>query len=437
METKRFFKYALGVIFVIVLVGVMLKNMVNSSTYKNCAPKQIMTIANPPTGKATPNIKNVDVYMDFSGSMRGYVDFSTPEGKATMIPIVCKAMTKLDDLYGIESRARCENKSYNQKGCEDALSNRKIFNEHVTLLDKMIEKSCDNLSDSSIAIIVSDMILSYGRSKLIQEKDTFYNQHHLQGLGSKIFNQATKLKQKSMHIVILQFLSDYNGKWYCNFTENLQQPIQCRNEILRNRPFYVMIIGSKANVIDIMEKNVFSVSEKPQHIYSTISSSFTSTSPSYTFESESVDWTFLEGENDSTDIVCFSLEGQNLDDEQSKITIAYDPKNIVAPSYVNQELIVEADSNIFNKYLLDQRSGKINMTLQAYNKLGDENLTTIQIVSSNRWVEESDLDDDVKISINDLSGKTWGLKTLVDNISSAYAVENQTPIAKINILLTK
>lgn len=444
MDKQKLIKYSLAIIFACVILAIMLKNCKGCSNIES-APNQFMTAANQDRTSGNSHLKKVDVYMDFSGSMRGYLDFGNQgdDGDAVMTSVVSKAMTKMNAIYDIESQAHCGGMTYNQQKCLKALRDKSIYNQNTTLLDKMIDTSCVNLSDSSVVVIVSDMILSYGRRKLLAEQDTFYNKHSKSGLGDAIYATATRLKKEGKEIAILQFLSDYNAKYYCNYTENLK-PVCFKGEILKKRPFYVMLIGSEANIIDILAKGIFNIAQKPAHIYSTIQFNLTNESSKWGLSSRSKDWLFIEGPDEiegkpnESNLLCYSLQGQDLDNDASTLTFSFSSLKNKIPVFLNQELTTDYNHNIFDDVaFVDDEYKELTLKMRPYSKLSATENTTIRIVTTYDWVTNDSMDDDVNVSSSEMEGKTWGIETLVDNISKAYETPNLASIAEINIVLTK
>lgn len=194
------------------------------------------------------SLKDVTLYLDNSFSMKGYVDFASlgqdgKDAKASMIGTISNFFDKVYKTFNIEPVCQCGGKPYNRNEFLSGMSNFSIFSGQVTELDVMINDICSATSDSGVAVLATDLILSYGKPKLKDEKDTFFNRHHLEELGASVHKAMSNVKKKGFDVLVLQYYSDFNGKYYCNYTENLQPSQFGENKLMKNRPFYLIAIG--------------------------------------------------------------------------------------------------------------------------------------------------------------------------------------------------
>ena len=213
---KKILWIPIGLILTGVLINTWLPEEEAGSKFEALIPKH-------ENAEKCKDLKNLEMHIDFSGSMKGFIDFSnTPHSFSAQNIFVSTTTTLLDKVeseYSIKTQSFCGGKSYSKDVFRGKLEDKSIFNEGTTLLHNTISQLSQKANDSTVIAIATDMILSYGKAKIIAEKDTFYNKHNLDGLSAAVYGAMTNLKSKKLDIVIAQYLSDFNGKYYYNYTE--------------------------------------------------------------------------------------------------------------------------------------------------------------------------------------------------------------------------
>jgi len=205
---------------------------------------QLEIIPSVPAKNVASKIDSVDIYLDCSGSMRGYVVFSSNDAvraNQAFKDIVPLLTNNLLNQFGNVSVYRvtdgAETKEPSITGFFSRLTTGQIFGGQTTELDEMITKIINKHNNSKVSILVTDGVLSFGPSLL--RNDRMYNIKNKAILKSNTHNAM--LKNASLSISIVKYLSDFNGDHY--FT--CKEEVEYKGELLKNRPFYLLIIGKK------------------------------------------------------------------------------------------------------------------------------------------------------------------------------------------------
>ena len=376
-------------------------------------------------------VDSVVIYFDHSGSMKGFVDFAgLPSGKSSIVGVLGNMMDNFFDKYHAEVVCFCGEKSYTRQQFLNGMENASIFNGQTTELHKMIREISEKTDEKMISVIATDMVLSYGKPELINQKDTFYNRHQLDNLGAQIHNAMTSCKKKGLDVLVLQYVSSYNGLYYCNFTENLK-PNLYRGEIMKDRPFYLMVLGNKNKLKSLMAKHCFN---KPRHIYASfpMDSSVAEQDYNVAIKDGSVSW--LVGDVSNMEQPGSISTTADFGDAMSQIELTC--KRFEIPGYVstdvNGQLTVTWDESCIDsvRELTDSPNEmKLVVTLKPYNQLATTEGVWVRLNSDVSWVNNSSTDDDTKG--DSLEGKTWGLNTVISNINKAFRGESESEPEKV------
>ncbi|MBE0573863.1 VWA domain-containing protein [Candidatus Dojkabacteria bacterium] len=210
-----------------------------------------------PSQTAASTIDAVDIYVDCSGSMKGYVLFTAQDAitanQAFKIIVPTFANNVLGrfgnepDIYKIKDSR--ETKVPLTSFIED-LNSGEIFGgaatELHTIIPKIIAKQQYD-SINKVYVLITDGVLSYG-PKLVNDDNRMYNisnKNTLQGLLHTALNTDTTLS-----LTVVKYLSDFNG----NFYYTSQERVDYGGQLLANRPFYFLVFGKKELVSTFLSK---------------------------------------------------------------------------------------------------------------------------------------------------------------------------------------
>ena len=384
-------------------------------------------------GKYT-SMKKLELYIDFSKSMRGFIDFSqlpnSNDASGTMKSTITKFLDNVEAEYGIVTKSICGNRTYDKNKFRGALDNRTIFNSDVTLLQQFIEDKVKHVNDSTVITIVSDMVLSYGKEKLLSEQDTFYNHNQLDALVSTIHSAMKTVKKKGCDVILLQYLSDFNGKYYCNYTENIKEGKAYKNMLMKDRPYYMLLIGVKENLKALLADECLM---KAENVYSSfgLENHFVETSFEIDEKKEN-NWT--KGDDSSEKGVFWTTA--DLGDYKTVFSVSCD--SFLIPSYLNADKLHAIGNKYVSNVMLtvgdyDAKSRKLkfNVQLQSFKQLDRKSDIVIDFFCDNSWVKECNLSDDVNQPLDSLKKKTWEIEKLVDAIDEAFRGRNASSEEKV------
>lgn len=394
------------------------------------------------------SIKEICFVMDNSGSMKGYVDFSgnKPEFKNAKKSLLAKVgdfMSNCENNLNVKTVAECNRTEYNVGQMRSSLNNYSAFSGPITEVDKLIEQAIiKNLSDSTICVIVSDMMLSYGKSKLISQNDKYYNLHNLADLATSVKNQFSKLRNEDKGVMIVKYEGAFNGKYYCNYTENLDE-CAFKDSLMQKRPFYFVVIGKNSALKELCSKNCIPTGYTK--IFSSLSldvkdlmkEDFKVSQPS-----EQVQWTLgnpnpKEEDKSANSLYSISIK-KNIKTASSNFTFNFKPFTL--PIYVNIDIESTFDGSIFQNVSNLKDYSSFTVTTRPFNEMPKHSDVIIEFKSKVQveYASSSTLDD-VKSTLKEIEGKTWGFETIVASLYEAYGIdENSTnTIAKTEFSIFK
>ena len=371
--------------------------------------------------ESSVGVDSVTVYLDNSVSMKGFVDFAGISSvKSSMIGVIGNMMDNVFSKFRKEAVCFCGEKSYNRRQFLDGMENFSIFSGQTTELHKMIQEVSRKSKANDVSIIVTDMILSYGSKELLNHKDTLYNLHQLDNLGAQVHNAMTSCKSKGLDVMVLQYLSPFNGSYYCNFTENLR-PNRFAGKMMENRPYYMMVIGKKELLKSMMGNHCF---DKPAHVYASFKMDDDNmATQDFQVKAKGGMVSWLVGDPDNPDNDGSISTTANFGEERS--TLLFSCKRFDLPEYVSVDeqgrLKPDWDkASIENVEQIDENADEMTflVSMKPHNQLQTADGVWVRLNSDVSWVSLASTDDDTKG--DDISGKTWGLSTVISNINKAY-----------------
>lgn len=369
-------------------------------------------------------VKQVCIYLDNSGSMKGYVDFANvvngAQAKASIIATLSNMMDNVHSTYGVKAVCKCGGAEYESNAFLEGMEDFSIFRGAVTELHSMIQSVADSTRKSDVSVIATDMVMSYGKNKLLAEKDTFYNFHQLEQLGAQVHNAMKKCSEKGLQVVVLQYYSDYNGRYYCNYTENLKLNNN-GSVMMKNRPYYLIVIGTEANIKSMMANSCFN---KASHVYASFDMGEPTGKQEYSVELDAnsrVAWNI--GDPNHTDVQGSIMTNTSFGAEPS--VLYFSCKKFAIPPYVsltdNSRLVPEWDTSVVSNVEEVTAAGastqRFKVTLNPHNSLSSSDNVWIRLNSNIDWMSAASTDDDTQ---GDITGKTWGFATVIQNINKAY-----------------
>ena len=385
--------------------------------------------------------KAVTVFLDNSGSMQGYVNFASKSdgfetAKQTMITNVADFMGNVDASCGLVSKAECGPRSYTAETLIQAMRNYSAFSGAITELDGLVSLAIAAASDTAVSVIVSDMVLSYGKSAIAKSGNKNYNRQELPALSSLVGNQFKKLKKADIEVLILKYESDFNGSFYYNCTENIE-PCEFKNTLMKKRPYYFFIVGKDEYIKSLCGHKCFPA---PDAVFSTLEvddddmmiQSFSITAPK--------GWTVGgHDEKGDSETVCLWTP-DNFGDAAATFNITFNP--IEVPLYAQGAIEAEFDRDVVSNVTFDaQALNSFVVTLNSFNVLpkeDDDVEIKLSVIRGNDAAASS-VESDYGVDVSALEGKTWGFESILDKIYEAYDIEagDKETIAKLKFAISK
>lgn len=400
------------------------------------------------------NLKGVKIICDESGSMRGYVDFAgLGTANNNIIGTVSTFVNRMSQHFiPVELFAVCGEQRYNSaERFINELRANNVFRSGSSLLWDLIDKGVKYASDSTVSVILSDMVLSYGSQPIISNNDLQYNQHHLDGLKGAVSTQMTNAKQKGLDVVVVQYMSDFNGKYYYNSQENFESlsPQRRNNHYvdkkMERRPYYIMLIGEENNLKAIIDKGCC-------QSCTNMHASFVTETPVLRGGTK---YDIKPSDNGGLREEVWRV-GHYADDkvDESGFYCLYTPDEFtsfeITCNNVNLPRYYYSNSNSFEAeckgpveratVTYSNNAIGVNLTTKVVNQEfepGEKGEFSIEVFAKNDWIKDSSADNDVASELGSIEGKTWGLETLFDGINSVYYPQSYVGKTKIGSVTIK
>lgn len=364
-----------------------------------------------------PNTQNVSnrpkvvITLENSMSMKGYV----PEKNKIEFPNmtfeshVGDLVSKLNNC-DFSTQWQCGNKKgkttldlYNN-GIKDGA----IFSEGDTPLEKYIKQVGEQANDTTVSIFVSDMIFSISR----MQGNPNAIKNSLPKLQTLVKDALRPLAKNQIHLLLIQYTSDFNGKYYYNCTNNLT-PCAFKQIVLHKRPYYFLVVGTQDNLNSLLETNVFPKYEK-------IWATFTLNDGDFTAQdvvTESNNYWYVDPEGDPS-LTFNYIAMADFEGQQTNVDLSFSALNERA--FLSAWQPTSHSHAIANMQKLSDSEIKVNFI--AYNQLADYEEVTISLVSERADWKNCSTDNDI-ISADEsaqLEGKTWSFDKLMEAFSDVY-----------------
>lgn len=395
-----------------------------------------------PEPQLKPTAFNINVYLENSASMDGYVtgvtefetaiynllgDFKISKVSDSLnlnyinnsIPFSKKNALPADIQDFIE---KLEPSTFRQKGGDRSVSD----------LKNIVNTVINTVNDQNAAVLISDFVFSPGKD--VNAQDYLNNQ----GVGIKI-DFAEKIKEFELSAVIIQLESNFDGIYY----DKANKKIPFKGK----RPYYIWIFGSNQQISSILEKKILD-NIKGGHLNRLVLQSIKEISvPNYKILSSPKIGDFSRTELINKIITDASLSKGNQNKGLFGFNIAVDfSKNIQDPSYFldttnyilsnpNYQLEVQSITDKSDTSL----SGYTHILKLKTSDLRSETLEIKVVGQTPNWVYENSSIDDSNI-LNEVSEqqKTFGLQHLVEGVNDAfYPKSSSNAISTLTITIKK
>jgi hypothetical protein len=395
-----------------------------------------------PEANKTQETFNINVYLENSASMDGYVKGVTEFETAIYnllgdfkISGLCDSLN-LNYInktipYKKQNALPADIQDFIEK-LEPSDFKQRGGDRSVSDLKNILNSVLKTVNDKNASVLISDFVFSPGKNANAQD---YLNN---QGVGIKI-DFAEKLKDFDLSAVVLQLQSNFDGLYY----DKADKPLSFKGK----RPYYVWIFGSTQQISSILNKKVLdnikggylnrlvlqSIKEISEPYYKILYSPKIGSFSAKQLNAKIISDASASKENQNKGLFGFNVAvdfSKSLQDENYFL----DTNNYILSNKKYQltvETITDKNDASF--------SGFTHLLKLQTNELREEVLKIDIVGKTPSWVFNStSIDDSNILSVNSEQQKTFGLQYLIEGVSDAfYPKTKSNAINSISITIKK
>ena len=367
-----------------------------------------------------------------SMSMKGYVakEPKVEYPHMTFESVVGELVSKLNNedfqtQWQCGAKKGCSTRDLYTKGIKDG----SIFARGDTPLEDYFREVGEKANDSVVSMFVSDMVFSMSTKKMGNNPEAIKNE--IPKLQTLVFDALKPLEKKEIHLLLIQYTSDFNGKYYYNYTNNIT-PCEFRIGVMHKRPYYILAFGTQDNLNALLSANVF-----PE--YNKLWASFTLTDNDYMVQSatsnEEQYW-FLDPEGYDTIPATF-LPKADWEELKTEVSFTFSPIN--GRAFLDSNWQPRSTSHVVSD-LRKISDTEIEVQFIPYSEINWHENVSISLIAKREDWEGCSIEDDVLSNneMTELEGKTWAFKDLMASFKSVYSnITKEEVVGVINFDLIK
>ena len=368
----------------------------------------------------------VDVYVDYSGSMAGYVNGKTEFKDAVYNYLtdikISGAADALNLFYINTEPIKIE---YEIKDFIDKL-NPSQFLKYSSDIANIFELVLTKTENERVSILVTDGIFSPGRGKNAND----YLAH--QQIGIKRIMADHLEKYPDTAVVVYQLSSNFKGYYYnCN---------DAPQWINASRPYYIFVIGNETKVAFLNERlpeqkfkgggiqHSYTFLPLPDNENKKMNYSILNTPRFGTFERDK--------KSPKNSIYAIEKEKKGVHEGKFMFTVGMDLSYLL--SLLGEEYLTNTDNYAYqinqqpsNDYSIEIENNTTNTGYTHNMKLTTDKISTskLKIYLQNnfpQWVYDINDDEGLNIYKGDSINKTFGIKYLLEGMYDAYKAKKKT-----------
>ncbi len=357
---------------------------------------------------------HVLITLENSMSMKGYVAKETKVEYPNMKfeSVVGNLVSKLIN-EDFQTQWQCGAK----KGCSTSdlfnkgIRNGSIFAGGDTPLEDYFREVGEKANDSVVSMFVSDMVFSMSTGKMKNNPEAIKNE--IPKLQTLVEDALRPLVKKQIHLLLIQYTSDFNGKYYYNCTNN-NTPCKFQREVMHKRPYYILAFGTQENLNALLSANVF-----PK--YNKLWASFTLTDNDYMVQSatsiEEQYW-YIDPAGYDTIPATF-LPKADWEEQMTKVRFTFSPIN--GRAFLNSDWQPRSSSHAVS----DPRKisdTEIEVQFIPYCDIDWRENVSISLIAKREDWKGCSVDSDLLPceEIQNLEGKTWAFDKIMESLLSVY-----------------
>ena len=395
-----------------------------------------------PENNATQEAFNINVYLENSASMDGYVKGVTEFETAIYnllgdfkISGLCDSLN-LNYInktipYQKQNALPADIQDFIEK-LEPSVFKQRGGDRSISDLKNILSTVLKTVNNKNAAVLISDFVFSPGKNA--NGQDYLNNQ----GVGIKI-DFAEKLKEFDLSAVVIQLQSNFDGLYY----DKTDKPISFKGK----RPYYVWIFGNTQQITSILNKKILDNIKGGYSNRMVLHSIKGISEPNYKILYSPKIGNFSAKKLPEKIISDASASEENQDKGLFGFNIAVD----FSKSLQDANYFLDTNNYILNKtkyqIKVEAITDKNDASLSGYTHLLKlqtdeliEGVLKIDIVGKTpSWVLNStSIDDSNILNDNSEQQKTFGLQYLIEGVSDAfYPNSNSNTINSISITIKK
>ena len=413
-QTSIFIKIGIFTIPLILLFFALA--LLTKSNKDNISEKRTDVKSAPPAIIENTSIPLLNVYLENSGSMNGYVAGITElerDLKSYLLSVSRHALADSMSLNYINDRIIFQGNDINTfiNNLEPWSFIQQGGNTATTDIAGVFKMVLENTDKNSVSLFISDCIISPGR----KIKESQLNEY-LKDQQIDIENEFSILaQQKDMNlgVIVYQMYSKFDGTYY--------NRVDARTKIQDERPYYLWLIGDTKYLKLLTKKIDINKLDGSKNNSNTLTIFKTSNSPSYQILQNPRRGDFTRDKKDpnhilklkkdtkaNSNIFMFSL-GVNFSDYLLDENYLLDVTNYRLNS---------TDYSLSIKRLADE--GMYRMQLQT-SIVSQLNLSISLLKTKPAWIADSNDEVGLDIYAANAMSQTYGLKYILDGVYDAFS----------------
>lgn len=396
-----------------------------------------------PETKSTQGTFNINVYLENSASMDGYVKDVTEFETAIYnllgdfkISGLCDSLNlnyinRITIPYQKQNALPADIQDFIEK-LEPSVFKQRGGDRSVSDLKNILSTVLKTVNDKNAAVLISDFVFSPGKNANAQD---YLNN---QGVGIKI-DFAEKINVFDLSAVVIQLQSNFDGLYY----DKTDKPLLFKGK----RPYYVWIFGSTQQISSILNKKVLDNIKGGYSNRLILQSIKGISEPNYKILYSPKIGSFSAKQLNAKIISDASASKDNQNKGLFGFNVAVDFSNSLQDANYFLDTTNYILSNTKYQLKVETITDKNDASLSGFTHLLKlqtselrEDVLKIEIVGKTpSWVFNSTSKDDSNI-LNDKNEqqKTFGLQYLIEGISDAfYPKSNSNAINLISITIKK
>ena len=390
----------------------------------------------------------INVFLENSGSMNGYLDDPNTQFKNSVYSLLAR-LKLFNNSLGLNLALinKGDQLLFTNASNNDIVKFKEILNPSSfrqisagktgeSDLNDLINRSLIKSNKNNLSVFISDCIYSPGKNipdakqYLVDQKEGIF------------LNFATELKKRDLNLIILQLFANFKGKYY----DHLNNEIKIVNSI--SRPYYIWFIGTENQINQLIRSKKLEEIEGGGYKNKLVIQPIKNVEqPKHKIISKPT-----AGNFDKTDLGKFIITKASASKEdRNKGEFGFNVAVDFSQSLQDGEYFLDPTNYKLNNkdysFIVDEIQDKTNPSTIGFthilklktSKLKEETLIIDIIGKVPSWVYNSTSNNDANILSDDSEKqKTFGFKYLAEGVCNAfYPKSKSNTVSSISITIKK